>query len=315
MKYEPWRKEKGPVFSLDMKQFEPLFKLRAILENFKRLDLTNRSVSWIAANLIAAINHQKIAYDYIKNPTPVYRGQKLTPGEENPLNVSRLWYPPRDKVLHMGRLNRKGQQVFYGASSAKGVLFELDPQPNEVVGLLECALIPNQPEVKLVQLGMDRGLLSRTKNANGLKDVISAAEKRHESNLIVDDIPIGDLSESYIIQKFFHEMLSHKPESLNYDFYKITVGIGEVWLHNPDVSGIVYPGIATRFLRGSYFVGHNIAFRKETVDRAYRPSRVWLCRCRSLTDKGYAVEVLSSSERIDSTGKIDWAEIAIDFPM
>lgn len=314
MKYQPWQKHDGSIYSLDMKQFDSLFKLRAILNNIKRINLSRHTIDWLAQQLKALVNKQTISYDAVVNPSPVYRAQLLGPDEPAPSNISRLWYPPVEKVLKMGRLNRKKQPIFYCSSSIRGVLFEMDPCLSACIGIMKCTLLPNKPPIEMVQLGVDRAFLARTGNTSDLERRVSSTEKRHASNLVIDDIPIGELSESYLIQKFIHEILSHKPSPDEHDFYKLTVAISEIWLHDSRFSGIVYPGVTTKFLASNYATGENLAIRTDVVDHYYRAQKVWLCRCSLLTERGYGLETLKSSANINTDGEIQWSPIADELP-
>jgi hypothetical protein len=183
----------------------------------------------------------------------------------------------------------------------------LDPKPGDLIAILECKLRPRSPPLKLVQLGIDHSLLKRVTTGKDIIDAIEKADITKDSKLIIDGVPICDVSESIIIQAFFHEMFSRKVADSEPDPYKMTIAIAELWFENPDIAGITYPMIATRFLNTHHLIGNNVALRKEVADACYTPSRIWLNKCDSVRLKGYALEQIKYAQEVDSEGYINWS--------
>lgn len=68
----------------------------------------------------------------------LYRGVKC---EERPHSITRISYPPPERVTKLGRVNREGQSVFYCSRGAPAVFYELHAKQGDHIALSEWELV------------------------------------------------------------------------------------------------------------------------------------------------------------------------------
>ena len=312
MKPIQWRKEAAGTYSLDMEQLRPLLEFKARIDWFQNIDLSKHTITWLSAALKTICNHQTLRFTYLHHLGSVFRGRVLTEAEAKVMTASDLWYPPKHRITGLGRVNRRGQQIFYCASSALAVLFELDPSPGSLLAILRSDVEPKDSPLNCVQLGIDRELLNKVEVPQQIIDTIGKWQGDHDTTLIVNGIPICDISESLILQAFFHKLFAQRVPDDNRDLYKYTIAVADFWFANKDLAGIAYPTICHRFQQASTMVGHNAAIRTSAADAYLKPAFVGLYRCSEVKEKGYSMELVSSSAEIDREGKIRWSSKMVD---
>jgi hypothetical protein len=167
----------------------------------------------------------------------LWRAQKGNVGEFFE-NAKRLWYPPEELVTNLGRLNAKGESVFYCAPTREIAAFETRPQVGDWITLLAADKRERLRPLQIIPLGLEQ-CTSPVLKAIGYKPV------RH-------DPPIRDSlgSENNYrkwckVDDFLGELLTQAVSPGEEDRYKATIALAKAMHRFPGVDGFAYPSIAT----------------------------------------------------------------------
>ena len=103
--------------------------------------------------------------------------------------VSDLWYPPKEYVTSLGRMNEVGESMFYschGSSAKLGAIEEIYAKPGDIVTQLFCAT--NSKHLKLIAIGHKDKEISWYKSYQEqfFNRVDVEHTERHKNNVIHD---------------------------------------------------------------------------------------------------------------------------------
>lgn len=192
----------------------------------------------------------------------IYRARVLSEGEQiDENNISSFSYPPRKingKLIKMGRVNRKGQQVFYGSVDKHTTIIELD----SLINLDESVVYISTWGIKNVETGVNMKAIFSGLNVD--KDSYSAVFTRMVDNgfkKIFQNIPEPHLENLHYAQKKYQELFTSSGKKL----YHISSSIAhEIFVRymkqKVNVPIIAYPSVAKK--KESI----NFAIKKKFVD-------------------------------------------------
>lgn len=156
----------------------------------------------------------------------IYRGIKY---ERKPALLSHLSYPPIN-TCKMGRANRHGVPVFYGATDKNVPFYELDAKPGERMVISEWTI---QKDFIFNNVGYTEAVF---KGLNSARAIPSFS-------------PYNNSRENVLVQNFLAKTFSQKISDNNNYLYKITNAIAEKHYSEGGISdalmfkGLVYPTI------------------------------------------------------------------------
>lgn len=179
---------------------------------------------------------------------------------------------------------------------------------NDYLVISESEFNKNTDDLKFVQLGLSAETLKKIKAPSDMKNnIINDENKKYESKLRINNIPISDISESFLINNFFHKYMSMKSKDINY--YKITNAIGNLWFKNNEILGIMYPNINSYF--NNSLIGYNVAIKPDIVDKFYHVKKIWIVKLlineKLNNDKiRIGLDIIKSSNKLNKNNDIIW---------
>jgi len=214
-------------------------------------------------------------------------------------NANELWAPPNEKVKQQGRCNSRGQSILYCSTSELTSLFEIKPENNAEVTIIEYESI------------CDIGLLGVI-GVNELIDVgadyktLFGGHHKHSS------------PKALLLDEVFSEIFkSRDKNSESFPIYNLTNAIFQIFLTNtktdllpphaiaPHFKGIVYPSVTTRKP-----LGMNMALYQNEVKEILKPSIVYKYKILQKYDEHrYTIILTHKTIAIGKNGELYWEEI------
>jgi hypothetical protein len=134
---------------------------------------------------------------YITIENQLFRGVVCN---ERPNTISRISYPPADKIKKLGRLNRESQSIFYSSRGAPAVYYEIHAKEGDRVAvstweLIEPLYMHNMgfhPEsLKRIGVGIE-GSRKRFSNPIPNETVFNSKLRQQLSMAFTEDVPEGE---------------------------------------------------------------------------------------------------------------------------
>ena len=216
----------------------------------------------------------------------LYRGTDLG---NKPVSISEVHCPPEEKITKMGRLNRVGESVFYGATARNVPFFELKRQPGQYICISRWI---STKQMILNHVGFSdecRAILNSNRPLENLYQFIEATQGFGDINKKVYD---------FISYAFSRRVLESENE-----YYKLTNAIGRKLLgKNGLLSGILYPTIA---MSGN---ADNIVLEKDFANQALALKSVEFICIKSAQSQKYKIDVIDTATVFEADGTIKWNE-------
>jgi hypothetical protein len=266
---------------------------------FWREQVKERDIDTLKRQLREKLGGYGVAIKYLTTDNQLFRGVVC---EERPRTISRISYPPEEKVMRLGRLNRIGQPIFYSSRAAPAIFYEIHAQAGQRIALstweiTEPLWIHNVgyhgdalARIGASMSGPRAGLINPIPN----ESKFNANLRRQLSLAFTEDVGPG--------QEFR---------------YKLSIAINEVLFDDagplpadlPDgpqcdrAAGTVYPAMQ---MRGA---ADNVAIWPEFVDRSLRLKHVSYLLVESMNAEraSYTVSSLATSNQF-SGAEIIWQE-------
>lgn len=275
--------------------------IHAQIERLEAIDLRAVSIN----ELKPLIKELVKGFPIIKATFPLkttYRARKadqsdLVQASQNLFsNVSQLWYPPKEYITKLGRLNKIGEQIFYCCNNLDTALIEVRPEVGDVVTILECQL--REDHVPIAMLWGMFEYAYRNHPGGDLANLRSKFLTKKE-----------DEDKYLVIHSFLEKKFTQLVEPGHEHNYKITVAIAE-WLmgdefidigeQRPPADGISYESIA-------WYQGSNLALKPDAADRLYEAISAQVFYVTQKTSPmELQAQLLTQSNSIESDGTIKW---------
>lgn len=245
----------------------------------------------------------------------VYRARQLGPkfGKEAGITRADLIHPPASKTT-LGRLNRVGQPVFYGAMHKEAVFFEMPglKAGDELIVTFwkttERMFVNNigYTEYAFEKLGAKRPVPVWNAKQQQLAST--------EQSLPLATLPkeVAEKAMSKDDGREFKEALSrYFTQQVNDDEnyrYKLTAAIGELHLgdlhgvndKNAKFAGVLYPSVRM------WANGDNIGFQPWFVDNHLEFRKAVHIRIKERRETAFDIDYLDAAHGFDGTGNLKW---------
>jgi hypothetical protein len=222
-------------------------------------------------------------------------------------NYKELWYPPNDRLVHYGRLNRPGQSIFYGCFDPWVALYEtknlhMHEDSQNTFELSVLLLEPNDENVKL-----KCGLLGFYSDDNGDQIDFSTTNSTTLRSLKVHLDVTAMIYKSIFSEKNYIKFLkinrfarqSLLGNSATESSYKLSSFIAAKIFEHLGVEAIIYPSVAN----DNGYV--NIAVLPKAIDSKFKVAGMDLYRVEEYGPNFVFYPILNSKE-IDQDGSIHW---------
>lgn len=243
-----------------------------------------------------------ITTPYKLDPKVLFRARVNADGDGNKIdfftNISDLWAPADKDVKKQGRCNTKGQSLLYCSSSLLTTLYEVRPQPNHDITIIEYE--------SLGEIGL-LGVLGVTSLIPVSADYKKIFKKHHKHMT----------KKALLLDNHFAEIFKSKDEnSEEFPIYNLTNALSQIFLTNtksnlfpphvisPSFKGLVYPSVSTRKA-----LGMNMAFYPNDVKDALKPFRAYKYKIlEKYSEHKYAVVMTHFTKDISDIGSFSWVE-------
>jgi hypothetical protein len=241
-----------------------------------------------------------IAIKDIREKNMFFRGVFCEP---RPSTISRLSYPPPEKVTKLQRANRVGQPRFYCSVALPGVFYELRAKAGDFIALSEWEV--TEP-LWMHNLGFHRNALQQM----GTQDHNISLRQQ-----LMNPIPNETAANNRMRQKLSKAFTADVPEGLEYR-YKQSIAISE-WFPSElssyvpkpgtpktgKIAGIVYPALK---MRGD---ADNVVLLPEFVESSLKIKSVRYVKIEATDEKtcSYTVLVTAFADTF-SINNTDWRD-------
>jgi hypothetical protein len=294
-----------PIYSLDMKQLNPLFQLIKRIKLLEELDLEiigYKKILYAIRSLFQSID-LNLQCTYL--PETIYRGIKY---KQDISNKSEIWYCPDKEKIPRGRVNKPKEQIFYGAMNFESVIYELEPDDDQIVNICRCKLKKTETGT-ITLIGLSEEALIGIKAPKELEKQINSFFNIFKSNLLINDFPISNLSDELVIQIFIHKYMSLKSNKTS--FYKVTNAICEIIFESMEIGGIAYPNINSFIDDKHIMTGWNYALKSEIIDDLYELTDIWKIKKIKQDNNKSTIGFIDYSNQFSINDEILWEDFQI----
>ncbi len=288
---------------------DPIARLRRIssadllgrINRIRRVDasgLTDAQISNRIGRLLDGHAHKPM----MLKTNAVFRARK-NPAGTHFESVKELWYPPA-QVVAAGRFNHAHEPKFYSVGSMQAALWEVGAQEGDKITVLICGSRHSFANIICAQIGLHRyqGVPQdpRLPHADLRADHSFQQELKSEA---VD-------RKWKLVDNFLADIVTSSALEVR-DLYRMTRVIGEILSRIPNVSGIIYPSVATKLH------AYCSVISCEAADQNFFPVEAWefeILESDKFRDRGLKfdgrllpVRVNRIGECISQTGEIFWS--------
>ncbi len=224
----------------------------------------------------------------------VWRARK---GEFN--HVSELWYPPKECVSKLGRMNEKNDSMFYscfGLNARPGSLEEIRADVGDRITQLSCSLNPSDKLLKVLSLGHADQWMKEKAPSNMKHRFINAeaeykrdcgSEEQYQRSLLLKD---------WVNEKFIENVADGEEHN-----YAHSVAISKGFFDGFNCDAILYPSVAasTKAI--------NLVMRPEVADDYFTPIYARIVEVLSKSPTGIELKLKNESKSISTDGTINWS--------
>lgn len=221
------------------------------------------------------------------NPHPDYDLCRAQIGEHS--NVSRLWYPPSERVQQLGRMNDIGEQMFYasyGANAQLGSLDEVGAKIGDYVTQIFCRKSSAFPLAPLITLGHADKFFSYDP-INDINQTVRDPQERKKNLLL----------RRWINKEFCRKV----PSGSEYMYIK-TNAISKAYFKGFNCAGIFFPSVAST---GKCI---NLVLPAHVADEHLTPVKARVVQVMGRDERQFLFRYVRESTSIESDGTIIWKE-------
>ncbi len=223
---------------------------------------------------------------------------RINNGSEFFDKVDDLWYPPKEKIYKLGRLNRTHQSIFYISASHETAILEVRPKIGDLVTLLRVKLKDPMIFPHVMELGV-----AETQSQHGLNISFPLLEQTNIKNIFRNKEEIRkNLLIRSCIAKLMMQIAPHGQE----EHYKKSISIAETLMNSSQIDGVLYPSIAGDGSRKGG--GTNMALKPHCADKLFIPDHAWMAVVEDTYETyGYVMRCLKNVSKIEN-GHFVWCE-------
>ncbi len=275
-----------------------IFDLRRRINSFRELDLESTSMEAVDLRLRRIMDQYHVKTNELCL-NGLFRARK-NKGQEDFDHISKLWYPPSERIKKYGRLNDVGQSLFYASSKAITAIHE---QHHKVGDRITVLIVRPKGKVScfsnIAFIGLSRS------NAPEVSTIRKSEILKHSSDF-KRGIGENNHKKFVMIDNFLEDLLTSKIGKDEEYKYKPSVVLAKVLFTIPKIDALNYASVATNLN------GINFCTTAEKADTHFYGEEAWVI---DILDIGvhphtgevlYKIKFVKKSERIDSSGKIKW---------
>ncbi len=268
------------------------------IKDIKKIKLEKVPFNYVLSKIESLIDNSFVSFTHNASINWAYRARK-NDGKDLFAHTKELWYPPKEKIIQYGRLNKPRNQIFYVAETEGVSVLELKPKAGDLITVMMLEYTGHR-NINFFEIGV-----SETHFQYGIKDGPTLIEnskcgrsflqeKGYKNNLKIRNFLAG-------------EMMKIVPQGFEYQ-YKTTAAIGELFLLNTPkekIDGFMYPSIAGDGSRKKG--GKNLALKPHFADAYFKPKEIWVVEVkRVLEDLRCEVICQKKAKTIREDGLIIW---------
>ncbi|WP_061010007.1 hypothetical protein [Vibrio sp. CUB2] len=263
-----------------------ILEIKKELKQIDNLKTKTLSLEYLASRL-TKLSAGLWTPTYGINPHPDYDLCRAQIGEHS--NISRLWYPPSERVQQLGRMNDIGEQMFYasyGANAQLGSLDEVGAKIGDYVTQIFCRKSSTIPLVPLVTLGHADEFFSYDQ----INDINYTVRDRQERK------------KNLMIRNWMNKEFCRKvPEGSEHMYIK-TNAISKAYFKGFNCAGIFFPSVAST---GKCI---NLVLPAHVADEHLTPVKARVVQIMARDEKQFLFRYVRESTSIESDGTIIWKE-------
>lgn len=223
---------------------------------------------------------------------------RINKGSEFFNKTEELWYPPRELIHKLGRLNREHQPVFYISASHETATLEIRPKIGDFVTILRVKLKDTNKLPHVMELGM-----AETQSQHGLGISIPLLEQTNMKSIFHDQ---EKARKNLIIRSCIARLMMKIIPNGQEAHYKKSVAIAETLMKSSNIDGVLYPSIAGDGSRKGG--GMNLAIKPDSADNLFVPDHAWVSVVEdTYQTHGYVMRCIQNVSKIED-GYLVWGK-------
>ncbi|MCX6250489.1 MAG: RES domain-containing protein [Bacteroidetes bacterium] len=230
----------------------------------------------------------EVVFKIIRCPvTPIFRARKNN--NTSFLKMDDLIFPKADLIENFGRLSKPHCPVFYASSSGDIAVFEIQPNDDDILTIVQFQLKPQFIYIQSYKLGESSNVFQN--NSQSLNN---------EGNYSPEYMKIVERIHSFFTEQFLVIIDANEG-----DKYKITAAISEIlFLKNDFAECLIYPSVAANM------EGFNVGIKPDVFISKYKPTGIAEYKIvkKDFSDdaKEYVIVCIKKAEKILDNGVIKW---------
>ena len=228
---------------------------------------------------------------------PFYEVWRARNGEYN--HISELWYPPKEYVTKLGRMNIRGESMFYscfGHNAKLGSLTEIRVKKGDRVTQLCCSLNQENKILKVLGLGhLDQWM------KNKAPEHMQFHFHEYEKQLKKDCGNKLQYSKNQLLKDWVNSQFIKKVSEGEEHKYCYSIAITKGYFNSFGCDGILYPSVA------SNKKAVNLVLKPDIVDQYFKPKYVRIVEVIDIRPEGIELKLKNESKTIAEDGSIEWA--------
>jgi hypothetical protein len=249
------------IKKITKKDFSRPSKIRKIIDELKRLDLSSEDVTLETLKpYIDKIHEGHVIIKGAVNFDRLYRA-RINKKNESYQNIKELWFPKPEIINKYGRINNIGKNYLYCSNSQATAVTEIGAKIGDTVTVLECKL--KNPGILPVTLEIGIRELTSVEIRGNRKRIATERINGVAAYLSPRGVNVNEIMRKFTVEEFTKIV---KPGQ-EYN-YKISISIAEMYFSNDRLDALLYPSIPTAYR------GHNVVFKPESADLLLTPISV-----------------------------------------
>ncbi|MCK5272437.1 MAG: hypothetical protein KAJ52_07660 [Sedimentisphaerales bacterium] len=257
-------------------------EIQETIGELKKLDLQSADVNSLKRHISAICIGYMLQTPIIQAGRKLYRG---IPWQEKPHEISRLSYPPEERVDKFHRAGRPNEPLFYCSTAREAVFYELGVHTED-------RLVVSEWETTDSLLANNVGYAPDT-----IKKLGSNRTMPTWSN---NERPEGIEQNNLLVQQFLADEFTKIVPSGQEHEYKLSVAIAEHHFGPDMFDGLLYPAIA---VRGN---ADNLAIKPMAVDEKLVLKKVEYIQVTDDSNGSYKITMLDFANSFTEDGRIEW---------
>jgi hypothetical protein len=221
---------------------------------------------------------------------------RINEGAELFSKAEELWYPPKEFIRKMGRLNRAHEPIFYISASHETATLEVRPNVGDHVTILRVKLNDAQKLPHVMELGV-----TESQPQHGLEVSTPLPEWANTKGIFHSQ---EEARKNMLIRSCIARLMMKVVPDGKEQRYKKSIAIAETLMASPYIDGVLYPSIAGDGSRKGG--GMNMAIKPDSADNLFLPDHAWVSVVEARYEThGYIMRCIKNISKIEN-GHLLW---------